>query len=82
MGRHVLSDEDVDDIFRNLNVISLASATRNNGKRKAIEYHLNLADLSNSFYVVTWSENKGAVRIMYKGNDRVLAAAKYNELDA
>jgi len=82
MKRHVLSDEDVDDIFRNLNVISLASATRQNGRRKALEYRLNLADLSSSFYIVTWSENKGAVRIMYKGSDRVLAVAKYNELDA
>tara|TARA_R110000868_G_scaffold47769_2_gene156207 strand:+ start:2810 stop:3073 length:264 start_codon:yes stop_codon:yes gene_type:complete len=87
MGRHVLSDEDVDDIFRNLNVISLASATRNSGKRKAIEYHLNLADLSNSFYVVTWAHetwahDKDTVRVIYKGSDRVLAVAKYNELDA
>lgn len=81
MKRHVLSDEDVDDILRNLNVISLASAARNNGKRKALEYHLNLADPRHSLYVVTWSQNN-VTSIMYKGSDRVIAVAKYNELDA
>ena len=84
MKRHVLSDEDVDDILRNLNVILLASAARNNGKRKALEYHLNLADPRHSLYVVTWSQRSqnNVTSIMYKGSDRVLAVAKYNELDA
>lgn len=82
MSRHVLSDEDVDDIFRNLNVISLASCARNNGKRKALEYHLDLIDLPASHYIVTWSQDKDTVRIMYKGSDRALAVAEYNELNA
>lgn len=90
MSRHMLSDEDVDDIFRKQDVISLASCTRKpsfpNGKpplkRKVLEYHLDLMDLSASHYLVTWAHDNDTVRVMYKGSDRAVAVAEYNELDA